>query len=61
MYFHIYFCVLLLLCCMSYCLPNLMWFYLLGEIFVIEFVLVPLSSVVSDLDSNSASTASASL
>jgi len=60
MYFHSYVCVLLILCCVGYCLPDLMWFYLLGETFVTEFVLVPLFSAVLDLDSNSVFTASAS-
>jgi hypothetical protein len=55
MYFHNYVCVLLLMCCVGYCLSNLTWFYLLGEIFVTKFALVTLSSAVSDSNSNSVS------
>jgi hypothetical protein len=61
MYFRSYVCVLLLLCCVRYYLLDLMWFYLLGETFVTEFLLVPLSSAVLDSNSNNAFTASASI
>jgi hypothetical protein len=60
MYFCSYVCVLPHLCCMGYCLSVLMWFYLFVKTFITEFVLVPLFSVATDADSNSASTASTS-
>jgi hypothetical protein len=59
MYFHSLFCLLLLLCCMGYCLPDFQLFVALVETFVTGSV-VPLSSTVPISDSDSASTASIS-
>jgi hypothetical protein len=44
---------LLLLCCLTYCLPALKWFDLSAKTFVTESVMVPLYSIVpaSDFDS----------
>jgi hypothetical protein len=61
MHFCSYICVLLLLCCVGYYLSDLMWFYLVEEIFVTEFVLVLLSYIVLDSDTSSVFTASASI
>jgi hypothetical protein len=58
MYFCSFLCFLLhFLCCVSYCLPDFQWFDFFDEIFVAEFVLVPLSSTALDSDSDSTSSA----